>query len=491
MDSLPGLPVELLRSICSQLCIEKDNRSHGHADISHLSRTCKQLQAIIQPLVFSTFAPEGDSLFFPKALQLIHALRLRPDLVQHLKYIDLTDINCDDSPSETALHLLSSIITNLNFQPLDSDQNIFSNRNPLPLIELLLLHTPNLTHLNLALSDDWFPHFLATLYRRRQTSKSNNPPPILPHLTTLTLTHHCISRYTWELGLPAFLTILHATAPNLRYLCTDNPGEELQAATAALGRKVHTDIYPPLPNLVHLEFDRVPKLHPEVLRGIVDAAPNLEVFALSTGTSWDDHTDGNASERYEGDCTVVDVWEVVWSRRGTLREVRLDVMHDGKAGGSTGGSLEFGGMPAWCGSLREFGRLEVLKVGNYALKVLREAWRRGQNNVEEDGFVDSLLPGCIREVTFWELDECWMDELRRLADVVASRPERYPNLTSVVVTHVPEDEMPREWKAKDEWLSASEDLEEQFRRAELRFEVKGVRGQKPVGPFETRSLFQF
>jgi len=81
---------------------------------------------------------------------------------------------------------------------------------------------------------------------------------------------------------------------------------------------------------------------------------------------------------------------------------------------------------------------------------------------------------------------------RRLAEVVALlKVERYPNLLSVVVAPVPDNEMPREWKAKHEWLRASGELENQFQTAGVRFEIQEGRGNEPAGPFEMGNPFQF
>ncbi|KAK5656917.1 hypothetical protein OQA88_3439 [Cercophora sp. LCS_1] len=482
MVGLADFPVELIRAVCSQLCIE--NYNGGHPDISRLSRTCRRLRDVIQPLVFTAFAPIGHVPLCPQILQLTHTLSLRPDLAHCLEYIDLAGVFSEDPLSKNDIDLLNSIITKLDFRPLA--WGAFSNPNPLPVIELLLLHCPNLVRLELALSEEWRPLFLPAIYRRQASANNNNntgtPTSILPRLVTLTLAHHCITRYRWELGLPSFLTILRAAAPNLGYLSTDNPGGEIQAATTMLGHS----LYPPLANLVHLEFDRVCSLQPDVLRGIVAAAPSLQVFALSAGDSWDDLDE----------CTVVDVWEAVWLRRGTLREVRLDIVYNKSPGENRGArlELELGGL-GWSGSLEEFRRLEILKVGHYALRVLEEACRRSENGVDGgvhgDGFVENLLPSSIREVTFWEPEGRWAVALQLLAEAVAWNPERYPDLLSVVVAPVPDNEQPREWKDKDEWLRSSAELEKQFQRAGVRFEAQGVRGQEPAGPFEMQNPFQF
>ena len=485
MLSLSNLPVELLRAVCSQLCIGKYNKG-GHFDISRLSRTCSRLRDIIQPLVFTAFAPESDTSIWCQILPLIYTLSLRPDLAQHLKYIDLADIDCGDPLSQHDIYLLNSITTKLNLQP--SDPVIFSNLNPFPIIELLLLHTPNLIHLQLTLSDDWSPLFLPAIY-------ANSTPTILPHLTTLTLSHHCICHYRWDLGLSNFLAIIHAAAPNLRHLSTDNPGGEIttkfgQSTAVCRPRELALE----LPNLTHLEFDRVCYLLPDVLRGIVAAAPNLEVFSLSTGSAWEGVWDrnGNGDDR---DCTVADVWEVVWLRRGTLKELRVDVICDSGEWEGEGGDMGMRAKLEGCsGSLKEFKQLEVLKVGGYALEVLEKEGKRsnGENGVDRDGFVGSLLPSSIREVTFWEPEGSWMMAWRRLAEVVALlKVERYPNLLSVVVAPVPDNEMPREWKAKHEWLRASGELENQFQTAGVRFEIQEGRGNEPAGPFEMGNPFQF
>ena len=488
MTSLVDLPVELLRAICSQLRTNKD--SSGHSDVSRLSRTCRWHRDTIQPLVFTAFAPDSNTPVCPRILQLINALILRPDLAQHLKYIDLADIDCDDPLSENESHLLNSIITKLSLQSLDPGFLTKPRPNPLPVIELLLLHTPNVVHLHLALSEVWRPFFLPSiLISSRNTT-------LLPNLITLTLTHQLIYNYHWDLGLPNFLTILRAAAPNLRHLCTDNPGSETQLEVATLTSNnldcsIDMSIYPPLPNLLHLNFDAVCSLSPDVLRGIVSAAPRLEVFALSTASNWDSGTGVGDSDR---DCTVVDVWEVLWLRRETLREVRVDIMGYGNRQ-EWGRGMEMAvdsAKLALAGSIGEFTRLEVLKVGGYALGVLEEMWR--ESGGDHDGFVEKLLPRGIQEVTFWEPEGSWMGALRQLAGVLALvKQARFPDLVSVVVAPVPESDVDifREWKAKEDWLRASGELVKQFQGAGVRFEVQGERGREPAGPFELRNPFQF
>lgn len=80
------------------------------------------------------------------------------------------------------------------------------------------------------------------------------------------------------------------------------------------------------------------------------------------------------------------------------------------------GKLEVGESGWW--SLKEFGRLEMLKVGRFALQVLREA-RRSDRPTGEDEFLNGLLPSGIRELTLWEPDEDLLEAMRELARSVA------------------------------------------------------------------------
>ena len=513
MVGLPDLPVELVREVCSQLCTEKYNG--GHADISSLSRTCKPLRDIVQPLVFTAFAPDSQATCTScvQILQLIHALNLRPDLAQYLKYIDLTEADWGDPLSQNEIDLLKWIVTKLNFEPLPPWDTISKpDNNPLPIIELLLFHSPNLVRLELALSDEWRPVFSPAIYRRYAASTNIDemaPCIILPRLVTLTLTHYCISEYYWELGLTNFLTVLHAAAPNLRYLCTDNPGDETKAVTVTSTTSSTTTMsgggynnsiyYPPLTNLLRLEFDCVCSLRKDVLRGIVAAAPGLQVFSLSTtcvspssdpnpSISWD-LTNDDPESSVPGECTVLDVWEVLHLRKETLREIRLDIMHDMRPGGIIAQDKQD---EEFSGSLDEFRRLKVLKVGNYALKVLEELWKRraGSGN-GGGGFLENLLPSCIREVAFWEPEKSWIVPLERLARVMALNPQRYPDLLSVIVAPTPDNELSSKWAAKDAWLRAGWDLKQQFDWAGVLFEAQKMHVRERAGPFELQNPFQF
>ncbi|KAK0622481.1 hypothetical protein B0T14DRAFT_388518, partial [Immersiella caudata] len=107
-----------------------------------------------------------------------------------------------------------------------------------------------------------------------------------------------------------------------------------------------------------LEFDEVCGINEELLRKMVESAPELEVFGLVWNPTGDAYN-------WSGEGTAADVWKALGLRRETLREVRVDILREEE--------LEVGKLGWW--SLEGFRKLEVLKVGELALEVLREAWR--------------------------------------------------------------------------------------------------------------------
>jgi hypothetical protein len=125
-------------------------------------------------------------------------------------------------------------------------------------------------------------------------------------------------------------------------------------------------------------------------------------------------------------------------RKDTLRELRLDIRNDTAQGE---GERE---------SLRDFERLEVLKVDGTALETLRRAWRGRYRLAKVDSFLSAFFPPSIREVTFWRLDGQEMEAaMLRLAKVVAVG--RYPNLKSEVLA--PSEKSGRQGYY-DEWVNA-------------------------------------
>lgn len=192
------------------------------------------------------------------------------------------------------------------------------------------------------------------------------------------------------------------------------------------------------------------------------SAPRLEVLALH----WD--ALGDAYD-YCDERRVEDAWDAIAMGRGSLKEVRLDVRVDTEVGGD-----------GERGDLRDFERLEVLRVNGHALGALREAWEGREEDDDDtggyggvDGFLERLFPPSIREVTFWSLDGVEMrDAMLRFARVAASGG--YPRLEKVVLE--PSEESPRhgwdEWPNAVEWDAVKDELEDDFGKGGVRFELR-------------------
>jgi hypothetical protein len=119
-------------------------------------------------------------------------------------------------------------------------------------------------------------------------------------------------------------------------------------------------------------------------------------------------------------------------------------------------------------------------VDGHALGALRAGWvrvnrglggRGGGRGV--DGFLEGLFPLSIRRVTFWNLDGVGRrDAMLRFARVVAAG--RYPRLEEVVLA--PSETSDRlgfdEWHNAGEWNVVKDELEEDFRKGGVRFELR-------------------
>jgi len=124
-----------------------------------------------------------------------------------------------------------------------------------------------------------------------------------------------------------------------------------------------------------------------VLREIFKRATRLE----TVGITW--HPT-EASYNWCENRTAADVWEMLRTRKGTLREVRLDIcrVYDQEGEWSLG-------RVEWS-SLGDFEKLEVLKVGEYALEVLKQAWQTKTDEVGMGGFLRIWCQGGSRRLRF-------------------------------------------------------------------------------------------
>jgi len=463
MTVLSELPVELLVALCSHLCAGR--HEEGHRDLSRLSRTCRHLRNTIQPLVFTAFVRHTNTR--TQHVQFLRTLTLRPDLAQCVKYLGLGwAITADEPVAPSDLQIIDSLVAKLHLPAYPSCEFTHGSPNRLPAIELILLHTPNLTHLNIPLNNEWellfLPHY-------QLTSQQGHGPPILPRLRTFQVDHYYSSGDNYELGLAEIMAIC-AAAPQLEHLYTYNPGGS--------PNEVRWE-YPLFSNLRRLEFDSVCSTQPDVLREMVRMATRLEVFGLT----WDPTA---ANYSWCEDRTAADAWDMLRMRRETLREVRLYICCVPDLGEEDWGV----GRLEWC-SLADFERLELLKVGEYALEALKRAWRRKNKEVSGmGGFLEDFLPQGIKEVTLWEPGSDLVPAMRRLADKAAWG--RYLALDKITVSP-PErmDTYYEGWKDQEFWLRSRAELQSAFGRGRAQFEVKTEQAYGQRHPFSRVDPYQF
>jgi hypothetical protein len=324
-----------------------------------------------------------------------------------------------------------------------------SSHRLLPL-ELVLAHTPNLEYLRIPLDYDWELPILTQLL----LPPTPNTKFSLPHLHSLQIHHHYTSGDRFSIPITTVETLLHA-APNLTSLCLPSPHSDYRSNNTPT---------PPLNNLRHLYFQGNCTIDPDLLTNLLASAPNLAALRLH----WDALGDSYA---WCDGRRVTDAWDAIAGRRDSLREVRLDVRVDTQVG-----DVGVGGR----GSLGDFRRLEVLMVDGHALGALRAGWVRDNRGLGGrgggrgvDGFLEGLFPLSIRRVTFWNLDGVEMrDAMLRFARAVADG--RYPRLEEVVLA--PSETSDRrgfdEWHNAGEWNVVKDELEEDFRKGGVRFELR-------------------
>jgi hypothetical protein len=247
-------------------------------------------------------------------------------------------------------------------------------------VELALFHTPNLERLEISLGADWNLHLMDNLIRTR--------PPFFTQLKSL-LTKAITWPYydddedhssTSPVSI-ARIDSLICAAPNLHDLYLPSAVYDISFPTT------------PLTNLRRLFFGFGCVINPKFLTEILSNAPELEFLALH----W-----SNVPEGYYNigdDRPIPGVWDIIEPCRHSLRELRLHIdewLVDSRGGGTRE-------------SLCDFPRLEVLKVNNYALDVLYDAWMRKNRHIcRSDEFLSSIFPPGIREVMFWDLCELTM-----------------------------------------------------------------------------------
>lgn len=429
---LADMPVELMSHICSFLCIHcTGERTRWpmmrQTALSRLSRTCRRLRDIAQPIIFHSFSTRRSDEH--RLARLLRTLSTRPDLALHMKSLVLAEKPQHGNLCEADRLFVQAVVARLGLGHLP-DHWTETEGHPLLLAELILNYTPNLEDLQIPLSPDWELGIV-----RHQAAK---PFRFLPKLRVLEITFYYISGDRRGLSTGQITGLLSA-APSL---------EELRVPTLSL---MYMRL--PLSSLIRFEFWENCCVAPEFLHMIMVSCPHLRAFALH----WDALDD---PYDFVEDRRTVDAWDALALRVDTLREISLDVRGD---------------LPLGEGdrcSLSDFAQLQVLRVDGHSLNVLRQAWLRQNHHARIDSFLSQLLPRSIRHVTFWRLDGALTDAMLRLAKVVSVG--RYPNLKSVTLAPSARADRPEydEWPNASAWNAVLDDLVQVFGKRGVRFELK-------------------
>ncbi|KAK4155860.1 hypothetical protein C8A00DRAFT_41592 [Chaetomidium leptoderma] len=418
-SGITDLPVELVRHICSFLspCVNRrpgcPRWSRGQVHMSRLSRTCKRLRDIVQPVVFSCYPGSASERPVHQLILLAQTLMARPDLAQHMKFLMFRDpletLNAADRKS------VQDAIVHLGLPAVPDHWNTDGEGECrlLPL-ELVLTYTPNLEFLRLPLDYDWNLHLLPQLVQTR--------PAFLTKLQTLDVFHFFIAGDRFDASMSAVDAIVQA-APNLDSLCLPSLNWS------------YADTVSPLSNLRRLYFQSNCYMSPRMLTKMLQAAPRLEVLAVH----WDAMVDGYD---YAEGGRATEAWGAVEHRKDSLRELRLDLRDD-------------------------------MDPGEGGRDSLKDFEKRNNMHARVDCFLSAMFPASIREVTLWRLDGREMKAaMLRFAKVVAVG--RYPKLESVVLA--PSETSDRqdydEWPNGGEWDEVKEELEEEFGKRGVRFELR-------------------
>ncbi|KAJ4294925.1 hypothetical protein N0V88_005164 [Collariella sp. IMI 366227] len=207
------LPVELIWHICSFFspCCFKAKASGGcfsriddRIQLSVISRTCRTLRDIAQPLVFHCFSDWGGSNL-SRLIRLIRTLKKRPDLAQYVKSIAHTIPFAGDLDAENK-KVVEDAITDLGLPPVNQYWNIDGEGEyRLLSLEVLLTMTHNLEALQLPLDYDWRLHATAST-----TDYITPSTPLLPFTNLHRLLFHANCAVD-----PAYLAHMLTSAPQL------------------------------------------------------------------------------------------------------------------------------------------------------------------------------------------------------------------------------------------------------------------------------------
>jgi hypothetical protein len=394
--SLETLPVELLTQIGSYLSplrCEGYPSSVSQKYLSRLSRTCRRLRDVCQPLLFEYYYHSSKSL--TPLLSFLRTLDARPDLANCVTSLDFHEPGQADALSNEDRQLLESCITKFGLPPLPADwQDYLGVERRLLAAELVVASCPNIEALRVPMNPEWMVSILASLPKDF----------IFARLKKLDVWLYYISGDHYGIGYRNISALLHAS-PNLEHLSLPSiemfyPGK---AGVPILEKLGHLDLGEGAPS-------------PYFLRCALEACPILQKFRLH----WVD-SDGYDEDSEEW--SPLDGWRALQHVRSSVREIIFETIIEFR----DDDNLEEG-----VSTLRDFAHLEILKVNGIAMLALYKVWahQNGRGSMEE--FVYQVFPSTIKELTIWDPDESLIKIVRLLAREAAR--EQYPHLARIMIS---------------------------------------------------------
>jgi hypothetical protein len=361
----------------------------------------------------------------------------RPDLARQMKCIAWHDVWVQLTDAER--RVVGDYVVRLGAPLLGSavwdEYGAYQTQFTLQPLEVVLVHAPNLERLEINVGYNRDLYLIPELKETRQ--------PILTKLRSIRVgtgtrnfeheDYDCNNDED-EVSLETVDHFINA-AYNLNCLI--------------LPSTIYNSYFPttPLTNLRRLIFEADSRTDTGVLAVILSNSPNLEFPALS----WKPPYAYDAG--YGG---IPSLWDAIHRCHNSLRELRLHIDIDLEDRDLESGPPD---------SLRDFRRLEVLKVNNDALMMLYNGWKKKNSQAGGfEAFLSSMLPPVIREVTFWSMGGSMRRTVQRFARIVALGVYRHLK----TVTFARSEVSPQyDWYAGDrdysneEWAGVKRELREE------------------------------
>ncbi|KAL7903011.1 hypothetical protein HDV63DRAFT_362832 [Trichoderma sp. SZMC 28014] len=387
MASLADLPIETLYNIARQLSprsLESPENGHdglniaryakGLAALSRLSRTCKQLRAIVQPILFHSVVDSDET-----SLSLITTLNARPDLARAVVEMEVhgrhlpCSRDADESLSASEQSMMSELLAK-NFQtetqqPPTVQGNVDDLARCNVFAGVVISLAPNIKRLLVHVYYWDLPVF---------------KPGSLPCLRELYIKH-----VDTEMGLhlSRFQSLLQA-APALQILKC----HMVSTVDSAISHENLTTLTLKWSVLTNESFEL-----------LIDGLPKLESFSYSSGGSLVNDAP-EASPRQ--------IFEAVNKRRSTLKHLHIDLQES-----------VYMDEPGEEDTIPSLAGLEVLQTLKISALALAEADEPTDGNVLVDA-----LPRSIRSFTLFDPHDTMAEDINRLAEIAS---ERFPHLKEV------------------------------------------------------------